>query len=232
MIEIVPCDPGWSKAFAAEAKALRRLAPAFVALEHIGSTAVPGLAAKPVIDMMAAIGRLEGASRLVPAFETRGYRVVGTGMRDQLFLQRPGVNLHVVSRDSWPRQKECLMRDALIADPIAAADYAALKRQLARAHARDMAADTRVKTAFEQSVIDRVHDCRGWPREDVCGRTDLQRARSARTDLSDGKHLSGARAICAGAVDRRGSQSCSDFRYSAIWTSRNGVGVLIPSPPS
>lgn len=167
MIEIAPYDPAWPAAFEAEAQALRALAPAILALDHIGSTAVPGLAAKPVIDMMAAVQRLTDATALVPTLAARGYRLVETGMRNRLFLQRPGFNLHIVTLDSWPRRKERLMRDALIADPQAAAAYAALKRQLATAHPEDMAAYTRAKTAFVQRIMDQVHDRHGWPREDV-----------------------------------------------------------------
>jgi GrpB-like predicted nucleotidyltransferase (UPF0157 family) len=72
-----------------------------------------------------------------------------------------------VTHESWPRRKERLLRNALIADPHAAADYATLKRQLAAAHPDDMAAYTHAKTAFVQRIIDRVHDIKGWQREDV-----------------------------------------------------------------
>lgn len=59
------------------------------------------------------------------------------------------------------------MRDALIADPGARDEYAALKRNLATLHRDDMAAYTRAKTAFVQKIMDGVHDRMGLPRQDV-----------------------------------------------------------------
>ncbi len=167
MITVVPYDPAWALAFAEEADRLRARLPVLRHLEHIGSTAVPGLAAKPVIDMMAAVDRLDDVSPDLTALAEQGYALVETGMRNRLFLQRPGFNLHIVTLDSWRRRKERLMRDALIADPQAAVDYAALKHRLAAAHPDDMAAYTRAKTAFVQRIMDQVHDRLGWPREDV-----------------------------------------------------------------
>jgi GrpB-like predicted nucleotidyltransferase (UPF0157 family) len=167
MIEIVPYDPDWPQTFADEAAALCLLLPIFREIEHIGSTAVPGLAAKPVIDMMAAVDTLEDLKVYVPALGAHGYALIETGMRERHFLQRAGFNLHIVTLASWPRRKERLLRDALIADPKAAADYATLKHQLAKAHGDDMAAYTRAKTGFVQRIMDRTHDRLGWSREDV-----------------------------------------------------------------
>lgn len=170
MIEITPYQTSWPEAFATEAQVLRALVPAFVALEHVGSTAVLGLAAKPVIDMMAAVPALDEVAPILPALGQRGYALVETGMRDRIFLQRrgtPGFNLHIVTLATWPDRKERLMRDALIADPEAAAEYATLKRRLAEAHGDDMAAYTRAKTAFVQQIMDAVCDRLGLPRTDV-----------------------------------------------------------------
>lgn len=167
MITVAPYDPDWPRLFTDEAAFLRRLLPCLRALEHIGSTAVPGLAAKPVVDIMGAVDTLDEVPPRLPALATHGYALVETGMRDRIFLQRPGFNLHVVTLASWPRQKERLLRDALRADPAAAADYAALKRRLAVVHGDDVSAYTRAKTAFVQRIMDEVHDRLGWPREDV-----------------------------------------------------------------
>lgn len=167
MIVIAAPDPVWPQLYAAEAEVLHRLLPNLRALEHVGSTAVPGLAAKPVIDVMGALDSLSDLLPYQPTLTARGYRMVETGMRDRHFLQRPGFNLHIVTLASWPRRKERLMRDALIADPKAAGRYAALKRDLAARHGDDMLAYTYAKTAFIQDLMDQVHDRLGWPREDV-----------------------------------------------------------------
>lgn len=170
MIEITPYQARWPLDFAAEAAALRGLVPVFCRIDHIGSTAVPGLAAKPVIDVMAAVDTLADIDPHRDALARRGYAEIDTGMRDRLFLQRTGdppFNLHVVTLESWPLRKERLMRDALLADPGARDEYAALKRNLATLHGDDMAAYTRAKTAFVQKIMDGVHDRMGLPRQDV-----------------------------------------------------------------
>ena len=166
-ITIAPYDPAWPRTYATEATQLRQLLPLLRDLEHIGSTSVPGLAAKPVIDIMAAVDSLDEVTPHLPALAPHGYAVVDAGMHDRLFLQRAGFNLHIVTLASWPRRKERLMRDALIADPSAATEYAALKRQLALVHGDDLPAYTRAKTAFVQGIMDQIHDRLGWPREDV-----------------------------------------------------------------
>lgn len=170
IIEIVPYQSDWPRAFATEAAALSARVPAFREIEHIGSTTVPGLAAKPVIDMMAAVLDLAEAERALPTLAARGYTLIDTGMRNRFFLQRPGApacNLHIVTLDSWPRRRERLMRDALLADPQARADYAALKHDLAAAHGDDLVAYTRAKTAFVQRLMDEVHVRLGLPPQDV-----------------------------------------------------------------
>lgn len=170
MIAVFPYDPTWPDSYSAEATALLRLVPDFAAIEHIGSTAVPGLAAKPVIDIMAAVHDLGAITTALRPLTSHGYALIETDMRNRLFLQRPGApsfNLHVVTLESWPTRKERLMRDALIADPVARDEYAALKRNLAATHGDDMEAYTRAKTAFVQRIMDGVQDRLGLPRYDV-----------------------------------------------------------------
>ena len=85
--------------------ACKALAPLFTAVEHVGSTAVPGLAAKPVIDLMAALDDLAEVND--PALETLGYRPQPTDMPERLFYRREdydstAYHLHVVPAGSWP----------------------------------------------------------------------------------------------------------------------------------
>lgn len=170
MITILPYQHVWPVLYVHEAATLTALVPAFCRIEHIGSTAVPGLAAKPVIDIMAAVNDLDEGQEALPDLARRGYLLVDLGMRHRLFLQRardPAVNLHIVALPTWATRKERLMRDALIADPQAMADYAALKRDLATLHPDDMVAYTAAKTAFVQDLMDRVNDRLGLPRIDV-----------------------------------------------------------------
>jgi GrpB-like predicted nucleotidyltransferase (UPF0157 family) len=109
------------------------LAPLFLAIEHVGSTAVPGLPAKPVIDLMASIHGLDEVSD--GTLETFGYRKVPTDMPDRLFYRREdydstAYHLHVVTSASWPTRNERLLRDHLLTHPADRDRYAALKREL------------------------------------------------------------------------------------------------------
>jgi GrpB-like predicted nucleotidyltransferase (UPF0157 family) len=174
LLEVADPDPHWPALYEAEAHRLAQaLGPALRALEHVGSTAVPGLAAKPILDIMAAVDSLEEADARLPALAAQGYALRPTSMRGRLFLQRPAapaapaVNLHVVTLASWPSRKERRFRDRLRAHPEEAAAYAALKRDLAARLGHDPEAYTRAKTALIQQIMDRAADEDGLPREDV-----------------------------------------------------------------
>jgi GrpB-like predicted nucleotidyltransferase (UPF0157 family) len=172
-VKIVDYDPGWPGAYAAERSRLLAVAgAAFERLEHIGSTSVPGLAAKPVIDMMAAVPSLGAAEGVLPGLAVLGYGVVKTGMRGRLLLVRraPGglrYHLHLVETASWADRKERHMRDYLRAHPAEAAAYGALKRRLADAHRDDPVGYTEAKTGFLQRASDAMRDGMGLPRIDV-----------------------------------------------------------------
>jgi hypothetical protein len=96
MAIVVPYDPTWPQRFqAASAEILAATDHRFLRLEHIGSTSVPGLAAKPTIDMMASVRRLLDGHAAQPALAALGYELADTGMRERLFFQRlagPGVS--------------------------------------------------------------------------------------------------------------------------------------------
>jgi len=109
------------------------LAPLFVSIEHIGSTAVPGLPAQPVIDLMAALDKLDEVN--VDALRTFGYRAAPTDLPERLWFRREdydstAYHLHVVTAESWPTRNERLLRDHLLTHPADRDRYAALKRQL------------------------------------------------------------------------------------------------------
>ncbi|MBB6098717.1 GrpB-like predicted nucleotidyltransferase (UPF0157 family) [Deinobacterium chartae] len=173
-IAVVTYDPAWPGLYAGERdRILEAAAGRIVEIEHVGSTAVPGLRAKPIIDVMAAVADLEVAARLAADLEVLGYRMVETGMRGRLFLTRQDLaggqsyHLHLVERSGWETRKERLMRDELLSDPQAVRAYGELKTQLALLHAHDGLAYTRAKTAFVQSLVDRARAARGLPRVDV-----------------------------------------------------------------
>jgi GrpB-like predicted nucleotidyltransferase (UPF0157 family) len=162
-VAIVDYDPTWPDQFEQLAAGLRRhLGAAAIGIDHIGSTAVPGLAAKDVIDMQVSVADLATADRLAPAFRQAGYvpapyrhdhRPAGDasdprGWEKRLWQSPPGarrVNLHVRVA-GWPNQRYSLLfRDYLRAQPRAAAAYARLKRALAERFGDDLAGYTDLK---------------------------------------------------------------------------------------
>jgi GrpB-like predicted nucleotidyltransferase (UPF0157 family) len=170
-IELVQYDVNWPAAYDAEVVALRKVVvPFFDGIEHFGSTAVPGLRAKPVIDMMAGVAEIADRSLLEARLAPLGYSYVDTGMSARWLFRRdgnPACHLHVVASDTLPTRKEILFRDYLLTHPTACAEYAALKDKLAQTFREDRLAYTKGKTDFVQRILDEVHDARGWKRSDV-----------------------------------------------------------------
>jgi len=166
-IEIAPYDPAWSKLFEAEAARLHAALPADLVLgiEHIGSTAVPGLAAKPVIDILIATPSIEEArGRAVEQMTALGYAFWADNPKpDRLFFVRglppaPHRTHHVhfteLTGEQWRRTLP--FRDHLRAHPEAAARYAALKRALADAHRGEREAYTDAKGAFVREILEQA----------------------------------------------------------------------------
>lgn len=169
-IEVVAYDPRWPDIFAAERKRLLVLQNhPFLTIEHIGSTAVPDLAAKPVIDMMAAVEQLADCDALLDDLARYGYRLVPTGMRNRLLFRAPAqapasfFHLHIVEQNTWDERNERLMRDYLLAHPATAKAYGDLKEQLISRYRHDSLGYTRAKTDFIQTVIDQARSERGLP---------------------------------------------------------------------
>ena len=167
-IEIVDYDPRWP-ALAAEAisELTEALPGAFTRIEHFGSTSVPGLAAKPVIDLMAGVQDLAAAAALTHKLARLGYRAMDTGMSGRLFFYRDRDgqrthHLHIVPDGTLDTRNEIVLRDYLRRNVQAAAEYGALKRNLA-ARSADGLAYTNAKTEFIQRIVDAARTERGLP---------------------------------------------------------------------
>jgi GrpB-like predicted nucleotidyltransferase (UPF0157 family) len=156
-IEVVDYDPAWPAEFQEEqAEVTRVLGDLIVALEHGGSTSVPGLAAKPIIDMWAAL-RVPLRERDINAMAAIGYEYLGeSALPDQdFFVKRmPRVcHLHCYpfGHPQWDRH--LAFRDWLRTHPEGAAAYARLKRDLAKRFAADRLAYTEAKSEFIESAL-------------------------------------------------------------------------------
>lgn len=157
-------DSRWPDLFVAERDRLLALFPlVFLDIEHIGSTAVPGLMAKPIIDLLAGVETLGMARSLADALCEAGYTTsaeFNATLTDRQWFMRSARghrthHLHVVVHGGPAWTRHLRFRDALRASPVLAARYAALKAELALQHPADREAYTRAKTAFVNSLSDR-----------------------------------------------------------------------------
>jgi GrpB-like predicted nucleotidyltransferase (UPF0157 family) len=162
-IIIVPYDPAWPALYAAEAPLVRAALPAdlVIAIEHFGSTAIPGLAAKPVIDILVAVRSIaEARERAVAPLTRLGYAFwADNPKRDRLFFvkglppaPRRTHHVHMTEPEGevWRRLR---FRDHLRAHPEAREAYLALKLDLARRFPEDREAYTEGKQGFVDEIM-------------------------------------------------------------------------------
>jgi GrpB-like predicted nucleotidyltransferase (UPF0157 family) len=162
-VAIVPYDPLWPNRFAAWRE---RLADAIggpaLRVEHIGSTAVPGLAAKPVVDIQVSVPDVADEDSYVRAIESLGfglrYRNEDRGWR--YFRPPPGLpreaQVHVCSVGSESERLHLVFRDYLRAHPAEVDAYAVAKRSAAARHHEDRIAYTDAKDAFIHPALRRA----------------------------------------------------------------------------
>jgi GrpB-like predicted nucleotidyltransferase (UPF0157 family) len=162
-VVIFDYDPRWPLLFEAEHACMQStLAPFAVSIEHVGSTSVPGLCAKPVVDMLVTVERLEPAERYAAVLAPFGYvlRVDPANTERHAFGKRdahgrriiPGHNLHVVEQGGAELRAYIKFRDYLRTHPDAARDYCALKRRLAAEYGTDRDAYTDAKGPFIRAI--------------------------------------------------------------------------------
>jgi GrpB-like predicted nucleotidyltransferase (UPF0157 family) len=166
VVRLVPHDPRWNDLYRREAE---RLASAIAAagllalhIEHVGSTSVSGLAAKPVLDIAAGRTSTVAAAEYVTVVEGAGYVYRGEcGLPGREFFRRGELrthHLHLVELNGEHWQRYLCFRDALRTDDVARAAYEALKRELAQRYPRDREAYVEGKREFVEDVIRRSID--------------------------------------------------------------------------
>jgi GrpB-like predicted nucleotidyltransferase (UPF0157 family) len=158
-VELQEYDSAWAERFEEERM---RLAGIFdgqaLGIEHIGSTAVPGLCAKPIVDVLVGLRALELSDEQVAAMGTLGYEYLGEfGIPGRLFFRKaPRTHhVHVVEHggEHWDRQ--LVFRDALRTDAEERQRYDAFKRRLvAEGHPRDVYSE--LKTPFIREIEERA----------------------------------------------------------------------------
>lgn len=160
-VHIVPYDPDWPSKFEAERKLLIDAIDRWLlvgSIEHIGSTAIPGLAAKPVIDIMAGVESLEGSRAALAVLERHQYCYAPYRTEVMHWFCKPSPahrthHLHLVPVGSPLWIEQLAFRDHLRTHPDLALEYAELKHRLAEAHRFDREAYTAAKAPFVQRVL-------------------------------------------------------------------------------
>lgn len=164
-VELVPYRDEWREAFETEAERLREaLGDRLLAVEHVGSTAVEGLAAKPIIDVLAVVEHLGEETTWTRRLEPLGYGFrPGDGVPDRLFYAKgPETDrthyLSITEQGSDTHTEQVRFRVYLRNHPEAAAEYERLKRELAETYADDRESYTSRKSAFVQEILQRTDE--------------------------------------------------------------------------
>lgn len=180
MITIVPYNPAWPQWFETLAKNIRQVLPEALAIHHIGSTSVPGLDAKNIIDIQVTVSALD--ERIVPLFKAIGFEFKPNICNDHrppgrtdipeqeltklLFAKHtdPKAHLHVRVQGHFNQQYPLLCRDYLRSHPYAAQAYAEVKRQLAKHFPNDVEAYYDVKDPVFDIIMEGAYS---WARNNT-----------------------------------------------------------------
>jgi GrpB-like predicted nucleotidyltransferase (UPF0157 family) len=158
-IEIVDYDPGWPRLFEElRTRVLAGLEELPVEVEHVGSTAVPGLAAKPIIDMDVVAPRTEDIPLVIERLARIGYEHQGDlGVEGREAFRSPGGvpehHLYAVVQGNAAHRRHILLQELLRSHPDVAVRYGELKRRLAHAYGPDRDGYTEAKSEFIDEVL-------------------------------------------------------------------------------
>jgi GrpB-like predicted nucleotidyltransferase (UPF0157 family) len=155
-VTVVPYDPGWPRAFALAAGELTSaMDGVLLEVHHIGSTAIPGIHAKPVIDMLAVVSDIAAVDPCAAQMKALGYEAMGEfGIEGRRYFRRDNAGgerthqVHAFQNGSPHVRRHLAFRDFMRAHPAWARRYAELKRKLAAAHPLDAAAYMDGKDGF------------------------------------------------------------------------------------
>ncbi len=163
-IEVVEYDASWPLVFRGRAERLRQhLRDVGLRIDHIGSTSIPDLAAKPIIDIQISVASLEPTAPFREPLEALGYvfRSDNAERTKWYFREAPGTrreHVHVRKAGSWGEQFALLFRDYMRMHPDEAQAYALLKHELAERYRDDRHGYTDAKQPFMWSVMQRATD--------------------------------------------------------------------------
>lgn len=162
-VVIVPYDSAWPSIYEEESRLISGSVGGIIhSLEHVGSTSVPGLWAKTIIDIIAGVDGPADAERCRELLQPIGYDDASTGDNPDWYYclgkgpHSPGFHLHLVKEGSRFHEKHILFRDWLRAHPVDAEAYTELKIRLAEKYRNDRVAYTDGKTEFINGIVERA----------------------------------------------------------------------------
>jgi GrpB-like predicted nucleotidyltransferase (UPF0157 family) len=163
-------DPAWPQTYTRWRHQIdAALGPAAVGIEHVGSTSVPGLAAKPIVDIQISVADLADEPRYVPQLEEVGLVLRSRDEMHRYFRPPAGqprdVHVHVCAAGSQWERDHLLFRDYLRVDPAACSRYADAKRVNTRRWSDDGWAYTEAKTGVVLDILEQATDwarATGW----------------------------------------------------------------------
>ncbi len=158
-VALADSNANWSRLYEEErARLWPTIGPLVVDIQHFGSTSIPGIKAKPILDLLVGLRRFEDGLALIAPMQALGYEYMGTDMvpDDHLFgLGEPRTHLvHGVVHGGFHWTRNLRFRDKMRADPSLAASYEALKVDLAQRFADRRAEYTAAKKTFIESIAD------------------------------------------------------------------------------
>ena len=167
-VEVMDYNPHWPKIFDKEKRqVLNAIGNKVVAIEHVGSTAVPGLGAKPIIDIMVGPRNLSDAKHCIKPLASIGYEYVPeyeASMPERRYFRKgpsskpnKHYHLHMVGYGGEFWKRHLLFRDYLQTHPDTASEYYGLKKRLAVEYRLNREAYTEAKTSFIESVVSKAN---------------------------------------------------------------------------
>ena len=160
-VELSKYHPGWKKAFEETKKAIQKeLGNKVLGVEHIGSTAIPGMSAKPILDLMVAVNSIDNYEEYVTPLNKLGYefRRDNRIRQDHILFSKGPANfrtqyLKLTQKSSQFWKESILFRDYTINHPDIAKEYQELKEKLQASHSSNREAYTEAKAGFIQRIL-------------------------------------------------------------------------------
>jgi len=163
-VVLVRHNPAWSQKYQQEKSKIRQLlGPLLIATYHVGSTSIPGIKAKPIIDILALVRDIESIEELNEQFQEIGYTPRGeAGIKGRRFFRKHtepvGFHLHFYDMANKSVRSYIDFRDYLIAHPGSAEEYEELKIQLAAKYGNDRTTYTEAKADFIEEILQTALD--------------------------------------------------------------------------